>query len=159
MHRLVVSVVADSVRRVENTRDTRDFRVLEAIVDITDRGGTNSVTAESIASHSGLDATTVQAAPRALNSEDPPFFEAQASWGGGILRASNPTGHARRAVGAWPTAASLANQLIAKIESAAAGESDEGKRSKLNQLAGFFATGGRDLLVDIAAKSKAITGA
>lgn len=51
----------------------------------------------------------------------------------------------------------MANQLIAKIESAAAGESHEGKRSKLNRLAGFFATGGRDLLVDSAAK--AITGA
>lgn len=157
MHRLVVSVVADSVGHVETTWDTRDFRVLEAIVEITDRGDTNSVTAERIASHTGLDDTTVQAALRALSSEDPPFFTAQGSWGGGILRASNPTGHARRAVGAWPNAESLANQLIAKIESAAAGESDEGKRSKLNQLAGFFATGGRDLLVDIAAK--AITGA
>ena len=157
MHRLVVSVVADSVSRVENTWDTRDFRVLEAIVEITDRGDTNSVTAERIASHTGLDDTAVQAALRALSSEDPPFFKAKGSWGGGILRASNPTGHARRAVGAWPTAESLADQLIAKIESAAAGESDEGKRSKLNQLAGFFATGGRDLLVDIAAK--AITGA
>lgn len=157
MRRLVVSVVADSVGRVETTWDTRDFRVLEAIVEITDRDSATSVTAERIASHTGLDDTTVQAALRALSSEDPPFFKAQGSWGGGILRASSPTGHARRAVGAWPTAESLANQLIAKIESAAAGESDEGKRSKLNQLAGFFATGGRDLLVDIAAK--AITGA
>lgn len=157
MRQLVVSVAADSVGRVETTWGTRDFRVLEAIVEITDRGDTNSVTAERIASHTGLDDTTVQAALRALGSEDPPFFKAQGSWGGGILRASNPTGHARRAVGEWPTAESLANQLIAKIESAAAAESDEGKRSKLSQLAGFFATGGRDLLVDIAAK--AITGA
>lgn len=157
MHRLVVSAVADSVSRVENTWDTRGFRLLEAIVDITERGDTNAVTAERIASHTGLDDTTVQAALRALSSEDPPFFEAQGIWGGGILRASNPTGHARRAVGEWPTAESLANQLIARIESAAAHESDEGKRSKLNQLAGFFATGGRDLLIDIAAK--AITGA
>lgn len=47
--------------------------------------------------------------------------------------------------------------LIAQIESAADSEGDAEKKSKLKQLAAFLATGGRDLVVDIAAK--AITGA
>lgn len=145
-----------SIRRMDSTWDVRDFRVLEAIVQIAEGTGTDSVTAAQIASHTDLDDKTVQAALRALSSEDPPFFTPQGTWGSGILRASNPTGHARRAVGAWPTAESLSDQLIAKLESAANDEADDGKKSKLKQLAEFFATGGRDLLVEITAK--AITG-
>lgn len=141
---------------MENTWDVRDFRVLEAIVEIAEGEGCTSVTAAQIQALTGFDEATVQAALRALDSEDPPFFKSQGAWGGQILRASNPTGHARRAVGAWPTAETLSDQLIAQIESAADAEGDAEKKSKLKQLAAFLATGGRDLLVDIAAK--AITG-
>jgi len=141
---------------MNSTWDARDFRVLEAIVQIAEDTGRDSVRAAQIADRTGLSDENVQAALRALSSEEPPFFTAQSAFGGTVLRASNPTGHARRAVGAWPTADSLADQFIAKLESAADGETDAGKKSKLKSLVEFLATGGRDLLVDVAAK--AITG-
>ncbi|MBN7483775.1 hypothetical protein [Mycobacteroides abscessus] len=141
---------------MDSTWDARDFRVLEAIVQIVEETGSSSVRASDIAARTEFDAETVQTALRALSSEDPPYFTAQGTWGGGILRASNPTGHARRAVGAWPTAQGLSERLIAQLEIAANDEQDDGKKSKLKQLAEFFASGGRDLLVAVA--TQAITG-
>jgi hypothetical protein len=58
---------------MDSTWDVRDFRVLEAIIQIAEDKGRNSVTAAQIASDTGLDDKTIQAALRALGTEDPPF--------------------------------------------------------------------------------------
>ena len=73
-----------------------------------------------IVEQSGVDADHVEIALRALEGEDPPFItklERRAS--GGISLVGKPTGHARRAVGAWPTPESIADRLVAALDEAA----------------------------------------
>jgi len=48
---------------------------------------------------------------------------------------SNPTGHARRTVGTWPTPDLWADRLIAALTEAAENETDPDKKSKLRKAA------------------------
>ena len=64
---------------MNSTWDARDFRVLEAIVQIAEDTGRDSVRAAQIADRTGLSDENVQAALRALSSEEPPFFMSSAT--------------------------------------------------------------------------------
>jgi hypothetical protein len=66
--------------------------------------------------------------------------------------ATDPTGHARRSVGAWPTPESLAERLIAALDSAADDEQEPEKKSKLKQASRAIGGVGRDVLVEVVAK-------
>lgn len=105
-----------------------------------------------IVEQSGLQADQVEAALRALEGEDPPFItklERRAS--GGISLVGKPTGHARRAVGAWPTPESIADRLIGALDDAAEREQDPERKSWLRKTAAYLGNAGRDLAVEIGA--------
>lgn len=104
-------------------------------------------------SATGFEDATVQKALQALADEDPPFFDfsdASSMAGRFIAAVANPTGHARRTVGAWPTAESLADRLVSALTQAADNEPDEEKRGWLKKTALWLGSAGRDIAVDIA---------
>ena len=107
---------------------------------------------EAIESATGFEAGKVQAALRALDSEDPPFvsrFERVLT--GDIIFIGAPTGHARRAVGAWPTPESLADRLVSALDEAAEREPDPERKGWLRKSAAYLGSAGRDLAVEIGA--------
>jgi hypothetical protein len=60
-----------------------------------------------------------------------------------------PTGHARRAVGAWPTPESIAARLISALDEAADREPDPERKGWLRKTAAYLGNAGRDLAVKI----------
>ncbi|MEI2811371.1 MAG: hypothetical protein V9F00_14555 [Nocardioides sp.] len=109
---------------MDETRTRRDLPVLTAIVEVFERTG-RVMRPNEIVGQSGLDADQVETALRALEGEDPPFItklERRAS--GGISLVGKPTGHARRAVGAWTTPESIADRLFSALDQAADREPD-----------------------------------
>ena len=63
----------------------------------------------------------------------------------------NVTERARRAVGQWPTAESVADRLVAALQSAADREPDEEMRGWLRRTAAWLGGAGRDFAVEIGA--------
>ncbi len=84
----------------------------------------------------GLDEGEVFAALRALDSEDPPFITKLDRWASGdISLVGTPTGHARRAVSAWPTAEAIADRLVNALDEAAEREPDPERKDWLRKSA------------------------
>lgn len=134
-----------------DTWTNRDLPVLTTIVETHDEEG-EQPSPEAIATSTGLSEPDVARALRALGSEQPAFLDGmESAMGGTILFVGTPTGHARRAVGAWPTAESLADRIVQGIEQAAEQVEDEEKRGWLKKTANYLGTAGRDVAVDIAA--------
>lgn len=135
------------------TWETRDFPVLQAIVDLTEVGA-GLIRPTQIAKHLDMDETAVQRALAALADEQPPFFsyadERSLSGPREIDAIHSPTGHARRAVGSWPTAERLAKQIIAGLEEAAKAEPDEEKKARLKQTALFLTNSGWNVILGVA---------
>lgn len=125
--------------------------VLTAIVALYEETGGPS-RFDPLVEATGLPEDDVKRALRALESEQPPFLEkVQKAMGGAYMLVGVPTGHARRAVGAWPTAEALATRLVAGIEAAADQVDDEEKKGWLEKTAAYLGNAGRDIAVDIAA--------
>ncbi|GIH25132.1 hypothetical protein Aph01nite_34420 [Acrocarpospora phusangensis] len=106
------------------TWEDRDLPVLTAVLEMAEKGRA-PMDGYEIAEYLGWDELTVQRSLVALAGERPPFFEFTDttdfdSDGQEISGIHSPTGHARRAVGAWPTPESLAERLVAALEKAAA---------------------------------------
>ncbi len=102
---------------MDETWTSRDLPVLTAIVEVFERTS-RVMRPDEIVQQSGLGADQVEAALRALEG-DPAFIskiERRAS--GGISLVGRPTGHARRAVGAWPTPESIADRLVIALDEA-----------------------------------------
>ena len=59
--------------------------------------------------------------------------------------------YARRAVGGWPTAESLATLLVQGLERAAEAEPDEERKGWLKKSASYLGNAGKDIGVEIAA--------
>ena len=136
---------------MDETRTRRDLPVLTAIVEVFERTG-RVMRPNEIVGQSGLDADQVETALRALEGEDPPFItklERRAS--GGISLVGKPTGHARRAVGAWTTPESIADRLFSALDQAADREPDDERKSWLRKSAAYLGNAGRDLAVEIGA--------
>lgn len=136
---------------MDETWTSRDLPVLTAIVEVFERTG-RVMSPNEIVEQSGLRADQVEAALRALEGEDPPFItklERRAS--GGISLVGKPTGHARRAVGAWPTPESIADRLISALDEAADREPDPERQGWLRKTAAYLGNAGRDLAVEIGA--------
>ena len=133
------------------TWTSRDLPVLRAIVDLYEGTG-SPMGPEAIESATGFDAATVQAALRALDSEEPPYvarFERVIT--GAIILIGAPTGKARRAVGAWPTPESIADRLVQALDEAADREQDPERKGWLSKSAAYLGNAGRDLAVEIGA--------
>jgi hypothetical protein len=142
------------------TWEQRDLPVLRAIVELTDEGQW-WIEAAHLAQRTGFDEITVQRALNALAAEDPPFFEyrdysAVNEDGRRLGSIHAPSGHARRAVGTWPTANALVDRIIAGLNEAAEAEEDEDRRNRLQRTAAWFGGAGREVLLSVI--SGAITG-
>lgn len=70
---------------------------------------------------------------------------------GHVMLIGAPTGHARRAVGAWPTAETIADRLVHALDEAAEREPDDERKGFLRKAAAYLGNAGRDLAVDIGA--------
>lgn len=135
------------------TWDTRDLPVLRAIVEASDEG-VEHVEAAEIAKRTGFDDDTVQSALWALAGEQPEFFrhvDASSMQGRYMHAAFQPTGHARRTVGTWPSPEQWADLLVKALEEAADNEHDEVKRGKLRKLADDAGAVGQSVLSDVIA--------
>jgi len=135
------------------TWETRDLPVLKAIIELTEEG-IHYIKPQQIAERTSMDGATIQRALAALAEENPPFFDHREANSFGdpsrnFVVVSKPTGHARRTVGAWPTPDFLADRIIDGLERAAEAEEDDDKRGRLKRTAAWFASAGRDILVDI----------
>lgn len=125
--------------------------MLNAIVEISEETGPG-VSPEQIEKRTELDAKSVQLALAALDSEDPPFLsKLERVMSGQVVFVGAPTGHARRAVGAWPTAETIADRLVDALGEAAEREPDEERKSFLGRAASYLGNAGRDLAVEIGA--------
>ncbi len=133
---------------------TRDLPVLKAIVEMSEQGH-YLISPHHIAAHTNMDETEVRRALAALAGEKPPFFEFEdtTDFDSGMREIDavrNPSGHARRAIGAWPTAEALAREIVAALEAAAEEEPDEEKRENLKQTARFLGGTGWQVLLGVA---------
>jgi len=137
---------------MEDTWVSRDLPVLDAAVRMLDNGAFEVSVAE-IAAETGFDPATVD---RALTALEGPFVaDYQRYMSGGIPDTWNVmavTAAARRAVGQWPTAESLAERLAVAFSEAADAEQDPERKSRLRQLASFLGETGKDLAAEIMAK-------
>lgn len=94
----------------------------------------------------------MQLALRALDSESPLFVTKMQRYADGhVILVGAPTGHARRAVGAWPTAEAIADRLVGALDEAAQREPDEERKGFLGKAASYLGNAGRDLAVEIGA--------
>jgi hypothetical protein len=137
---------------MEDTWLSRDLPVLDAVVRLLD-GDAWEVTVAEIAGETGLDPKTVD---RALEALDGPYVaEYQRLGTGGIpdlWSVTKVTTAARRVVGQWPTAESLAERLAVAFSEAADVEQDPERKGRLRQVAGFLGETGKDLAAEIMAK-------
>jgi hypothetical protein len=130
---------------MEDTWASRDLPVLDAAVRLLEEEAT--VRASQITAETGFDLETVA---RALDALAGPFIAdlvkpmgAADGW-----RFTKVTAGARRAVGQWPTAESLASQLAAAFGQAADEEQDPDRKSRLRQIASFLAETGKDVAAE-----------
>lgn len=136
---------------MNETWTTRDLPVLTAIVEVFELTG-RVMHPNEIVAHSGITDDEVERALNALEVEDPPFITKLDRYSSGRIRlVGRPTGHARRAVGAWPSAESIADRLVSALDEAAEREPDPERKGWLRTSAAYLGSGGRDLAVEIGA--------
>lgn len=135
---------------MDETWTSRDLPVLTAIVEVFERTG-RVMSPNEIVEQSGLDADQVETALRALEGEPPLITKLERRNSGGIGLVGKPTGHARRAVGAWPTPEGIADRLIGALDEAADREPDPELKGWLRKTAAYLGNAGRDLAVEIGA--------
>ena len=146
-----VSPLPGTVRVMDSTWESRDLPVLAAIVALYDESGA-AVRAEQIVEATGLTEVDVQRALFALADEQPLFFstiDGSSLAGRAVLAVTQPTGQARRAVGAWPTAETLADRIVAALNAAADDEPDPVKKGKLRSAAAAGGGVARDVFVEV----------
>jgi predicted ArsR family transcriptional regulator len=127
--------------------------VLDAVVTLLEQS--YMVTVSDIADRTGLELAEVA---RSLDALDPTYVDFRKTETGGDPRfwyVLKVTPDARRAVGQWPTAESLIDQLAKAFRDAADNEDDPERHYQLRQAAGLLESGIRDVAIQIAS---AITG-
>jgi hypothetical protein len=133
---------------VEDTWTNRDLPVLDATVRLLDT--TYFPSLRAIADAAGLD---IEATTRALEALNGPYVDLSMTIGSSeSWHVNGVTAEARREVGQWPTAESLIARLAEGFSTAADGEPDPEKKSRLRTVAGMLGGAGRDIAVDVAAK-------
>jgi hypothetical protein len=137
-----------------DTWDSRDLPALRAIVQLFDASEYNDVRPEEIERESGLTNAQVNRAAVALHDDG--LIEMTSAGPGELLWVTKVSGEARRMVGAWPTAESGVDRLVAALEQIAQNTDDEEDRTRLQQFAGFLKTGGKQVGLSVA--TAVITG-
>jgi hypothetical protein len=136
---------------MESTWEGRDLPVLEAVVRLFDtRPEVTWVTVKGIADDVGMQPIEVYRAAKALSPTYLIFRETLADEPE-PHRIEGVTDEARRAVGQWPSPASVADRIVRELLDAADREPDEAKRTKLRAAADALGGLGRDLLVNVIA--------
>ncbi len=138
---------------MEDTWGPREMPVLSAVVALLEHS--YMVTVSDIAERTGLQLAEVA---RSLDAMDPTYVDFRKTETGGdptfwyVLKV---TPEARQAVGQWPTAEGLVDQLAQAFRDAAESEDDPERHYQLRQAAGLLGESIRDVAVQIAT---AITG-
>lgn len=138
-------------RGMESTWESRDLPVLQAIVGICDETGAAADRA-AVAERTGLNEGTVRAAFFALAAEQPAFFrhgDTSRLARRDIDYALDPTGHARRTVGSWPTPENLADRIVAALNEAAEQAPTPDDRTKLKKAAEAVSGVGKGVLTGV----------
>jgi hypothetical protein len=123
--------------------------VLSAVVELL--GQSYMVTVSDIAERTGLDLPEVT---RSLDAMDPTFVDFRKTETGGdptFWYVNRVTPEARQAVGQWPTAESLVDQLAKAFSDAADREEDAERHYQLRQAAGLLGETVRDVAIGVAA--------
>jgi hypothetical protein len=134
---------------VEDTWGVRDVPVLSAVVELLDNS--YMVTVSDVAAKTGLELAEVA---RSLDSMDPTFVDFRKTETGGDPRfwyVNRVTPEARQAVGQWPTAEGLVDQLAKAFSDAADHEQDAERHYQLRQAAGLLGETVRDVAVRVTA--------
>jgi hypothetical protein len=128
--------------------------VLNAVVALLEHS--YMVTVSDIAERTGLELAEVA---RSLDAMDPTYVDFRKTETGGdptfwyVLKV---TPEARQAVGQWPTAEGLIDQLVKAFRDAAENEDDPERHYQLRQAAGLLENDIRDIALQVVAA--AITG-
>ncbi|MGH3205227.1 MAG: hypothetical protein ACRDP5_24730 [Streptosporangiaceae bacterium] len=137
---------------MEDTWVSRDLPVLDAVVRVLDDGAFR-VSVADVVGETSFDPEVVD---RALTAPDGPYVTDYTQFAtGGIpdnWYVTGVTAEARRVVGQWPTAESLAVRLAEAFSRAADEEKDPELKNRLRQLASFLGDTGKDLAAEIIAK-------
>ena len=137
---------------MEPTWFGRDLPVLDAVVRLLD-SGEPAAYVRDIAAGTGLEP---EAVVRALDALDGEYVRDFTKFGTGgdpnPWRVEKVTAAARRAVGQWPTAENLANELAVAFGEAADDEQDPERKNRLRQLASFLGETGKDIAAEVIAK-------
>jgi hypothetical protein len=135
---------------VHDTWTTRDLPVLDATVGMLEQSF--MVTVTDIAAKTGFEPEAVAAALEAL---DPDYVDFRKTTTGGDPRfwyVYKATPAARRVVGQWPTAESLAGRLADELTAAAAAEQDAERKGLLTYAARLIGDTLRDATVRAAGR-------
>jgi hypothetical protein len=133
---------------LEYTWGPREMPVLDAVVTLMEQS--YMVTVSDIADRTGLELAEVA---RSLDALDPTYVDFRKTETGGDPRfwyVLKVTPEARRAVGQWPTAESLIDQLAKAFRDAADSEDDPERHYQLRQAAGLLESGIRDIAIQLA---------
>jgi selenocysteine lyase/cysteine desulfurase len=142
---------------MEDTWVRRDLPVLDTIVTLLDKPGTFAVSVAEIAGHTGLDPHEVDRAIEAMSGAYISKYQRTMSGGDPSgWYVTKVTSAARRAVGQWPTAQSLAITVVDGVTAAAdhaQDEPDAQRRSILRKIGDAVGGTGRDVAVDVVTKA------
>jgi hypothetical protein len=130
---------------VESTWASRDLPVLDATVRLLETSYFPKV--RDIAAAAGMDTETTA---RALEALDGTYVDLSMSMGSPENWHVNAvSADARREVGQWPTAESLAAQLIEAFSKAADQEPDPEQKSRLRSIAGWLGGAGSQIFINV----------
>lgn len=134
--------------KVDDTWAGREMPVLTAVVTLL--SNSYMVTVSDIAEHTGLGMADVA---RSLDALDPAYLDFRKTETGGDPRfwyVLKVTAEARRAVGQWPTAEGLIDQLVKALNDAGDAAEDAEKHDQLRQASGLLSGAARDVAVKAA---------
>jgi hypothetical protein len=136
---------------VEDTWAGRDLPVLQAIVAAFDDTERYQLRVPGLIELCGLPEREVQAALRALACAEPPLLQYPPPPSGLTypIIITGVSERARRLVGQWPTAESLAGQVVMALTEAAEHEPDPTKKNRLRSAAAVFSDTARGVLVEV----------
>lgn len=131
---------------VPDTWTTRHYPVLHSVVARFELQG--QVTSNEVVDDTGLSEVEVERAARDLDAEG--LVDVYFYGGGGWMVLGNVSGEARRLVGAWPSAALLADRLVDAVERGMETAETAQERGRWQKLRDGFASAGRDVIVSAA---------
>lgn len=136
---------------MEDTWGGRDLPVLQAIVSAFEDPDQYQPRLGRLTGMCGLPEREVQTALRALANASPPLLQypRPPEEVTDPIIITDVTERARRLVGQWPTADSLATEITKALSEAAERESDHTKKSRLREAAAFLGETARGVVVEM----------